>query len=44
MNLEDLERLLRDRLDALGTAPRSELLHVLIRRCGVEPHVPRRGS
>jgi hypothetical protein len=29
VNLEDLERLLRERLDALGPAPRAELLHVL---------------
>lgn len=29
MNLEDVERLLRERLDALGPAPRAELLHVL---------------
>jgi hypothetical protein len=26
---EELERLLRERLDALGPAPRAELLHVL---------------
>jgi hypothetical protein len=30
MNLEDLEHLLHDRLDALGPAPRAELLHVLM--------------
>jgi len=30
MDLEDLERTLRDRLDALGPAPRAELLHVLM--------------
>jgi hypothetical protein len=29
VNLEDLEQLLRERLDALGPAPRAELLHVL---------------
>jgi hypothetical protein len=29
-NLEDLERLLRDRLDAIGPAPRAELLRVLM--------------
>ena len=29
-NLEDLERLLRDRLDALGPGPRAELLRVLM--------------
>ncbi len=28
-NLEDLERLLRDRLDAIGPAPRAVLLRVL---------------
>jgi hypothetical protein len=27
---DDLERLLQDRLDALGPAPRAELLHVLM--------------
>ena len=30
MNLEDLERTLRDRLDAIGPAPRAVLLNVLI--------------
>ena len=30
MNLEQVERGLRERLDALGPAPRAELLHVLI--------------
>jgi hypothetical protein len=29
VDLEDLERLLREHLDALGPAPRAELLHVL---------------
>ena len=29
MNFEDIERLLRERLDAMGPAPRAELLHVL---------------
>jgi hypothetical protein len=29
VNLEDVERLLRERLDALAPAPRAELLHVL---------------
>ena len=28
-DLEDLERTLRDRLDAIGPAPRAVLLHVL---------------
>jgi hypothetical protein len=30
VNLEDVERQLRQRLDALGPAPRAELLHVLM--------------
>jgi hypothetical protein len=30
MRLDKLERRLRERLDALGPAPRSELLHVLM--------------
>ena len=30
MDLEHVERLLRDRLEALGPAPRAELLHVLM--------------
>ena len=30
MDLEQLERRLRERLDALGPAPRAELLHVLM--------------
>jgi hypothetical protein len=30
LRLEELERLLRERLDALGPAPRAELLHVLM--------------
>jgi hypothetical protein len=29
MDLEDVERDLRERLDAMGPAPRAELLHVL---------------
>jgi hypothetical protein len=29
MRLDELERRLRERLDALGPAPRAELLHVL---------------
>lgn len=29
MELEELERAIRERLDALGPAPRAELLHVL---------------
>ena len=29
VNLERVERVLRDRLEALGPAPRAELLHVL---------------
>ncbi len=29
MNLEHVEQALRERLDALGPAPRAELLHVL---------------
>jgi hypothetical protein len=29
VDFEQLERLLRERLDALGPAPRTELLHVL---------------
>jgi hypothetical protein len=30
MRPDDLERRLRERLDALGPAPRAELLHVLM--------------
>ena len=30
MRPDELERLLRQRLDALGPAPRAELLHVLM--------------
>ena len=30
MNLEHVERVLRDRMEALGPAPRAELLHVLM--------------
>jgi hypothetical protein len=30
MRLDELERRLRERLDALGPAPRAELLHVLM--------------
>ena len=30
VDLEQLERTLRERLDALGPAPRAELLHVLM--------------
>ena len=30
MRPDELERQLRERLDALGTAPRAELLHVLM--------------
>jgi hypothetical protein len=30
MRLDELERRLRDHLDALGPAPRAELLHVLM--------------
>ena len=30
MRPHDLERRLRERLDALGSAPRAELLHVLM--------------
>jgi hypothetical protein len=30
VNLEHVERVLRDRMDALGPAPRAELLHVLM--------------
>ena len=30
VNLEHVERRLRERLDALGPAPRAELLHVLM--------------
>jgi len=30
MDLEQLERQLRERLEALGPAPRAELLHVLM--------------
>ena len=30
MRLEELERRLQERLDALGSAPRAELLHVLM--------------
>ena len=30
VNLEHVERQLRERLDALGPAPRAELLHVLM--------------
>jgi hypothetical protein len=30
MRPDELERRLRDRLDALGPAPRAELLHVLM--------------
>jgi hypothetical protein len=30
VDLEHVERALRDRLDALGPAPRADLLHVLI--------------
>ncbi|HEX4862554.1 MAG TPA: hypothetical protein VFV02_00685 [Acidimicrobiales bacterium] len=30
VNLEQVERRLRGRLDALGPAPRAELLHILI--------------
>jgi len=30
VDLEHVERLLRDRLEALGPAPRAELLHVLM--------------
>ena len=30
MRTDDLERRLRERLDALGPAPRAELLHVLM--------------
>jgi hypothetical protein len=30
VNLPQLERVLRERLDALGPAPRAELLHVLM--------------
>jgi hypothetical protein len=30
VDLEQLERVLRERLDALGPAPRAELLHVLM--------------
>ena len=30
MNLQPVERQLRERLDALGSAPRAELLHVLM--------------
>jgi hypothetical protein len=30
VDLEHVERILRDRLDALGPAPRAELLHVLM--------------
>jgi hypothetical protein len=30
VNLEQVERRLRERLDALGPAPRAELLHVLM--------------
>jgi hypothetical protein len=30
VNLEHVERVLRDRMEALGPAPRAELLHVLM--------------
>jgi hypothetical protein len=30
MDLEQIERRLRERLDALGPAPHAELLHVLV--------------
>ena len=30
MNLEDIERLLRDRLDAIGPTSRAVLLHILM--------------
>jgi hypothetical protein len=36
VDLEHVERVLRDRLDALGPAPRAELLHVLMHH-----HAPR---
>jgi hypothetical protein len=37
VNLEQVEQQLRDRLDALGPAPRAELLHVLMLPTSIEP-------
>jgi hypothetical protein len=37
VDLEQLERVLRKRLDALGPAPRAELLHVLMLPTSSEP-------
>jgi hypothetical protein len=37
MRPDELERRLRERLDALGPAPRAELLHVLMSPTSSEP-------
>jgi len=38
---DELERRLQERLDALGPAPRAELLHVLISPISSAPHLPK---
>jgi hypothetical protein len=40
MRPDELERRLRERLDALGPAPRAELLHVLMLPDSSEPSRP----